>query len=87
MAYRCVKLTSLCADVDPKPSSPLQTMYNLLANVPHESTIASTSSAGVGPGVSQKKKDKVEDDTTWKVCIDDKLLFEPSLIHMLHRSI
>ncbi|KAJ9125141.1 hypothetical protein QFC22_000095 [Naganishia vaughanmartiniae] len=53
--------------VDPKPSSPLQTMYSLLANVPHESTIASTSSAGLGPGVSQKKKDKLEDDASWKI--------------------
>ncbi|KAJ9108774.1 hypothetical protein QFC21_000094 [Naganishia friedmannii] len=53
--------------VDPKPSSPMQTMYSLLANVPHESTIASTSSAGIGSGVSQKKKDKAEDDTTWKI--------------------
>ncbi|KAJ9112780.1 hypothetical protein QFC20_002106 [Naganishia adeliensis] len=52
--------------VDPKPSSPLQTMYNLLANVPHESTIASASSAGTGPGISLKKSSKVEDDTTWK---------------------
>lgn len=56
-------------DVDPKPSSPLQTMYNLLANVPHESTIASTSSAGTGPGISLKKSSKVEDDTTWKASI------------------
>ncbi|GHJ85715.1 hypothetical protein NliqN6_2117 [Naganishia liquefaciens] len=53
--------------VDPKPSSPLQTMYNLLANVPHESTVASTSSAGTGPGISTKKSSKAEDDTTWKV--------------------
>jgi U4/U6.U5 tri-snRNP-associated protein 2 len=43
-------------------------MYNLLANVPHESTIASTSSTGTGPGISLKKSSKVEDDTTWKVC-------------------
>jgi hypothetical protein len=43
-------------------------MYNLLANVPHESTVASTSSAGTGPGISLKKSSKVEDDTTWKVC-------------------
>lgn len=49
--------------VDPRP---LSTVYDLLGNVPLESTIASTTSSGTGPGIT-KKSMKTDDETRWKV--------------------
>ncbi|GFZ42687.1 Probable inactive ubiquitin-specific-processing protease 10 [Saitozyma sp. JCM 24511] len=54
--------------VDPKPSDPMHTQYDLLANVSLDTTGASTSSAGTGPGVSKAKRDpNDEPQMTWKI--------------------
>ena len=53
------------ADVDPKPSSPMASVYDLIANIPHETTSASTNAGGSGS--SSKKNDREEGDTVWKV--------------------
>jgi hypothetical protein len=55
------------SDVDPKPSDSIQSLYDLVANIPHDSTAASTSSAGKGPGVTKKSDPKDEGETSWKV--------------------
>ncbi|EIW66824.1 hypothetical protein TREMEDRAFT_34460 [Tremella mesenterica DSM 1558] len=52
--------------VDPKPSDPLHSVYDLLSNVTLDSTVASTSSTGTGPGVS-KRDPSEEGQTTWKI--------------------
>lgn len=53
--------------VDPKPSDPIQSLYDLVANIPHDSTAASTSSSGTGPGVTKKSDPKEEGETSWKI--------------------
>jgi U4/U6.U5 tri-snRNP-associated protein 2 len=53
------------ADVDPKPSSPMASVYDLIANIPHETTSASTNAGS--QGLSTKKNDRDEGDTVWKV--------------------
>lgn len=60
--------TDITSDVDPKPSDPLHTVYDLLSSVTLDSTVPATSSSGTGPGVT-KKKMKAEDEgqTTWKI--------------------
>lgn len=63
--YPPLTLTSR-SDVDPPPHAPISTLYDLVGNVPHEATTASTSSAGTGPGIS-KKRDQDEGQTIWKV--------------------
>ena len=71
-------------DVDPKPSSPLHTVYDLLSNVTLDSTLASTSSTG-GPGVSKAKKINSDEEgsMSWKIHVragqgggDDEKWFE-----------
>lgn len=55
-------------DVDPLPSDPLDTIYDLLSNITLDSTQASTSSSGTGPGISKKKTDpREEGETSWKI--------------------
>ena len=54
-------------DVDPKPSDSIHTIYDLLSNVTLDSTIASTSSSGTGPGVSKKKNPDEEAQMAWKI--------------------
>jgi hypothetical protein len=51
-------------DVDPKPSSPMASMYDLIANIPHETTGASTNA---GPSGTSKKDQREEGSTVWKV--------------------
>ncbi len=41
-------------------------MYDMVANIPHESTSASTSSAATGPGMS-KRDPRELDSTAWKI--------------------
>lgn len=69
------------ADIDTKSSSPMATMYDLIANIPHETTSASTGNSTTGANnanansnnplpsnVSSKKKgDRNERDTNWKI--------------------
>jgi len=72
-----VKLT---VDVDPKPSDPMHTMYDLLANVTIDSTVASTTTSGA----ENKKKDPSDEaQTSWKIFLrcgrgggDDEKWFE-----------
>jgi U4/U6.U5 tri-snRNP-associated protein 2 len=46
----------------------MHTQYDLLANVSLDTTGASTSSAGTGPGVSKAKRDpNDEPQMTWKI--------------------
>lgn len=52
---------SLTPDVDPKPSDPLHTVYDLLSNVTIDSTIASTTSGDA------KREEKEVHHTTWKM--------------------
>lgn len=70
------------ADVDPKPSDPLHTVYDLVSNVTLDSTTASTTSAGTGPGIS-KKGQTDGDKASWKIHVragqgggDDEKWFE-----------
>jgi U4/U6.U5 tri-snRNP-associated protein 2 len=44
-------------------------VYDLLSNVTIDSTIASTTSGGTGPGVSKKKNADDEGQTTWKIYV------------------
>ncbi|WVW80040.1 hypothetical protein I302_102013 [Kwoniella bestiolae CBS 10118] len=58
--------------VDPKPSDPLHTQYDLLSNVTLDTTKASTETSGLGPGITASKKKKANGDTeenslTWKI--------------------
>ncbi|WVQ78724.1 hypothetical protein IAT38_000811 [Cryptococcus sp. DSM 104549] len=52
--------------VDPKPSDPMFTQYDLLSNVFLDTTTASTSSAGTGPGIS-KRNPAEEGQMAWKI--------------------
>ncbi|WWD16587.1 hypothetical protein CI109_101015 [Kwoniella shandongensis] len=52
--------------VDPKPSDPMHTQYDLLSNVTLDTTTASTSTSGTGPGVS-KKNQADEGQISWKI--------------------
>lgn len=72
----------LTLDVDPKPSDPMHTVYDLISNVTLDTTAASTSSTGKGPGVT-KKDPSDEEKTTWKIHVragqgggDDEKWFE-----------
>jgi U4/U6.U5 tri-snRNP-associated protein 2 len=53
-------------DVDPKPSDPIHTVYDLLSSVTLRSTTASTTSSGTGPGVSKKNAGE-ENQASWKI--------------------
>lgn len=56
--------------VDPKPSDPIHTVYDLLSNVTLDQTTASTASAGTGANSSasnSKKDPDQEGQTTWKI--------------------
>jgi U4/U6.U5 tri-snRNP-associated protein 2 len=53
-------------DVDPKPSDSLHSVYDLLSSVTLNSTTASTTSSGTGPGVS-KKNGTEENQASWKI--------------------
>ena len=44
----------------------MHTQYDLLSNVTLDSTVASTSSSGTGPGVSKKNPEE-NAQTTWKI--------------------
>ncbi|KAL7419713.1 Ubiquitin carboxyl-terminal hydrolase 10 [Cryptotrichosporon argae] len=54
--------------VDPKPSSPMHTVYDLLSNVTLESDLASTTSGGTGPGVA-KRDERDEATLAWKIAV------------------
>lgn len=47
-----------------KPSSNLSCLYDLVANIPHEASTASTGQAAAG---TIKKGEKEEGETVWKV--------------------
>ncbi|TXT10954.1 hypothetical protein VHUM_01705 [Vanrija humicola] len=56
--------------VDPKPSDPIHTVYDLLSNVTLDQTAASTASAGTGANSSasnSKKDNDGEGQLTWKI--------------------
>ncbi|WWC87774.1 uncharacterized protein L201_002666 [Kwoniella dendrophila CBS 6074] len=57
--------------VDPKPTDPMHTQYDLLSNVTLDTTKASTETSGTGPGITAKKKkanDSSEENAlTWKI--------------------
>ncbi|WWC97060.1 hypothetical protein V866_003937 [Kwoniella sp. B9012] len=59
--------------VDPKPSDPMHTQYDLLSNVTLDTTKASTETSGLGPGITASKKKKngenEENSLTWKIHI------------------
>ncbi|WVN85783.1 uncharacterized protein L203_100934 [Cryptococcus depauperatus CBS 7841] len=58
----------MCEYVDPKPSDPMHTQYDLLSNIFLDTTSASTSSAGTGPGVSKKTPAQGEENQmSWKI--------------------
>jgi len=59
----------LTADVDPKPSDPIQSTYDLLSNVTLDSNLASTSSTGTGPGVTKSTKINPDEEghMAWKI--------------------
>jgi U4/U6.U5 tri-snRNP-associated protein 2 len=70
------------SDVDPKPSDPMHSVYDLLSSVTLESTTASTTSTGTGPGVSKKNPNE-ENQAAWKIHVragqgggDDEKWFE-----------
>jgi U4/U6.U5 tri-snRNP-associated protein 2 len=44
----------------------MASVYDLIANIPHETTSASTNAGGSGAS-SSKKNDREEGDTVWKV--------------------
>ncbi|WWC60217.1 uncharacterized protein I303_102783 [Kwoniella dejecticola CBS 10117] len=57
--------------VDPKPTDPMHTQYDLLSNVTLDTTKASTETSGTGPGITSKKKKagdaSDENSLTWKI--------------------
>ncbi|AFR97819.1 U4/U6.U5 tri-snRNP-associated protein 2 [Cryptococcus neoformans C23] len=56
--------------VDPKPSDPMHTQYDLLSNVFLDTTTASTSSSGTGPGISKRNPAPGEENQmSWKIHI------------------
>ena len=59
----------LIPDVDPKPSDPIHSVYDLLSNVTLDSNLASTSSSGKGPGVTKATKVNPDEEgfMAWKI--------------------
>ncbi|WRT65603.1 uncharacterized protein IL334_002548 [Kwoniella shivajii] len=55
--------------VDPKPTDPMYSQYDLLSNVTLDTTKASTETTGTGPGITAKKKKQNEEENplTWKI--------------------
>lgn len=54
--------------MDPKPSDPMHTQYDLLSNVFLDTTTASTSSSGTGPGKSKRNPAPGEkNQMSWKI--------------------
>ena len=69
--YLIASLTSASRpDVDPKPHDPIESVYDLLANMPYESSAASTTTqTGSATATNPKKKVKIDeaDRAKWKV--------------------
>ncbi|WWC68713.1 uncharacterized protein I206_102647 [Kwoniella pini CBS 10737] len=59
--------------VDPKPTDPMYTQYDLLSNVTLDTTKSSTETSGLGPGITAKKKKQSngsdENSLNWKIHI------------------
>ena len=59
----------LTTDVDPKPSDPIHSTYDLLSNVILDSNLASTSSSGTGPGITRSTKVNPDEEghMAWRI--------------------